>query len=75
MEIDKAERAFVIKAETVLDTAILNAFTFLPVSYINSISIIIPNDYYKKVVSFIARVEDDFKDALCELQKEPSNEV
>ena len=75
MEIDKAERVFVIKAETVLDRAILNALTFLPVSSINSISIIIPNDYYKKVVRFIARVEDCFKDALCELQKEPSNEV
>lgn len=75
MEIDKAERVFVIKAETVLDRAILNALTSLPVSYINTDSIIIPNDYYKKVVRFIARVEDCFKDALCELQKEPSNEV
>ena len=75
MEIDRAERVFVIKAETVLDRAILNALTSLPVSYINTDSIIIPNDYYKKVVSFIARVEDCFKDALCELQKEPSNEV
>ena len=75
MEIDKAERVFVIKAETVLDRAILNALTFLPVSYINSISIIIPNDYYKAVVSFIARVEDGFNGALCELQKEYNNEV
>lgn len=75
MEIDRAERVFVIKAETVLDRAILNALTFLPVSYIKTDSIIIPNDYYKKVVRFIARVEDCFKDALCELQKEPSNEV
>ena len=75
MEIDRAERVFVIKAETVLDRAILNALTSLPVSYINTDSIIIPNDYYKAVVSFIARVEDCFKDALCELQKEPSNEV
>lgn len=75
MEIDRAERVFVIKAETVLDRAILNSLTFLPVSYINTDSIIIPNDYYKKVVRFIARVEDCFKDALCELQKEPSNEV
>ena len=75
MEIDKAERVFVIKAETVLDRAILNALTFLPVSSINTDSIIIPNDYYKKVVCFIARVEDGFHDALCELQKEPSNEV
>lgn len=75
MEIDRAERVFVIKAETVLDRAILNALTSLPVSYINTDSIIIPNDYYKKVVRFIARVEDCFKDALCELQKEPSNEV
>lgn len=75
MEIDRAERVFVIKAETVLDRAILNALTSLPVSYLNTDSIIIPNDYYKKVVRFIARVEDCFKDALCELQKEPSNEV
>lgn len=75
MEIDRAERVFVIKAETVLDRAILNALTSLPVSYINTDSIIIPNDYYKKVVRFIARVEDCFKDALCELQKEPSNEI
>ena len=75
MEIDKAERVFVIKAETVLDRAILNALTSLPVSYINTDSIIIPNDYYKKVVCFIAHIEDCFKDALCELQKEPSNEV
>lgn len=75
MEIDRAERVFVIKAETVLDRAILNALTSLPVSYINTDSIIIPNDYYKQVVRFIARVEDCFKDALCELQKEPSNEV
>ena len=75
MEIDRAERVFVIKAETVLDRAILNALTSLPVSYINTDSIIIPNDYYKKVVCFIARVEDCFKDALCELQKEPSNEI
>ena len=75
MEIDRAERVFVIKAETVLDRAILNALTFLPVSDINTDSIIIPNEYYKEVVRFIARVEDCFKDALCELQKEPSNEV
>ena len=75
MEIDRAERVFVIKAETVLDRAILNALTSLPVSYINTDSIIIPNDYYKAVVRFIARVEDCFKDALCELQKEPSNEI
>ena len=75
MEIDRAERVFVIKAETVLDRAILNALTSLPVSYINTDSIIIPNDYYKKVVRFIAKIEDCFKDALCELQKEPSNEV
>lgn len=75
MEIDRAERVFVIKAETVLDRAILNALTFLPVSYINSISIIIPNDYYKQVVRFIARVEDGFNGALCELQKEPSDEI
>lgn len=75
MEIDRAERVFVIKAETVLDRAILNALTSLPVSYINTDSIIIPNDYYKKVVCFIARVEDCFNGALCELQKEPSNEI
>lgn len=75
MEIDKAERVFVIKAETALDRAILNALTFLPVSSINSISIIIPNDYYKEVVRFIARVEDGFKDALNELQKEYNNEI
>ena len=75
MEIDRAERVFVIKAETVLDRAILNALTSLPVSYINTDSIIIPNDYYKQVVRFIAKIEDCFKDALCELQKEPSNEV
>lgn len=75
MEIDRAERVFVIKAETVLDRAILNALTSLPVSYINTDSIIIPNDYYKKVVRFIAKIEDCFKDALCELQKEPSNEI
>lgn len=75
MEIDRAERVFVIKAETVLDRAILNALTSLPVSYINTDSIIIPNDYYKEVVRFIAKIEDCFKDALCELQKEPSNEV
>ena len=75
MEIDRAERVFVIKAETVLDRAISNALTFLPVSYINTDSIIIPNDYYKQVVRFIARVEDCFKDALCELQKEYNNEI
>ena len=75
MEIDRAERVFVIKAETVLDRAILNALTSLPVSYLNTDSIIIPNDYYKQVVRFIAKIEDCFKDALCELQKEPSNEV
>ena len=75
MEIDKAERVFVIKAETALDRAILNALTFLPVSSINSISIIIPNDYYKSVVRFIAKVEDGFHDALCELQKEYNNEI
>ena len=75
MEIDKAERVFVIKAETALDRAILNALTSLPVSYLNTDSIIIPNDYYKQVVRFIAKIEDCFKDALCELQKEPSNEV
>ena len=75
MEIDRAERVFVIKAETVLDRAILNALTSLPVSYLNTDSIIIPNDYYKQVVRFIAKIEDCFKDALCELQKEPSNEI
>ena len=75
MEIDRAQSVFVIKAETVLDRAILNALTSLPVRYINTDSIIIPNDYYKKVVRFIAKIEDCFKDALCELQKEPSNEV
>lgn len=75
MEIDKAERVFVIKAETELDRAILSALTFLPFNSINSNTLIIHNNYYKSVVRFIARVEDGFKDALCELQKEPSNEV
>lgn len=75
MEIDKAERVFVIKAETELDRAILSALTFLPFNSIKPNTLIIHNNYYNAVVRFIARVEDGFNDALNELKKEPSNEV
>lgn len=75
MEIDKAERVFVIKAETELDRAILSVLTFLPFNSIKKDSLIIHNDYYNAVVRFIARVEDGFNGARCELQKEFSNEV
>lgn len=75
MEIDKAERVFVIKAETELDRAILSALTFLPFNSINTDTLIIHNYYYEAVVRFIARVEDDFNDALNELQKEFNNEI
>lgn len=75
MEIDKAERVFVIKAETELDRAILSALTFLPFNSIKSNALIIHNNYYNAVVRFIARVEDGFNGALNELQKELSNEV
>ena len=75
MEIGKAERVFIIKAETELDRAILSALTFLPFNSLNKDSLIIHNEYYKAVVRFITRVEDGFKDARCELRKECSNEV
>lgn len=75
MEIDRAERVFVIKAETELDRAILSALTFLPFNSLNKDTLIIHNNYYEAVARFIARVEDCFKDAHCELRKECSNEV
>lgn len=75
MEIDKAERVFVIKAETELDRAILSALTFLPFNSINTDTLIIHNNYYEAVARFIARVEDGFNGARCELQKEFSDEV
>lgn len=75
MEIDKAEKVFVIKAETELDRAILSTLTFLPFNSIKSNTLIIHNNYYEAVVRFIARVEDGFNDALNELQKEFSNEI
>lgn len=75
MEIDKAERVFVIKAETELDRAILSALTFLPFNSIKPNTLIIHNNYYKAVVRFIARVEGGFHDALNELHKEFNNEI